>query len=244
MSVAPLEETIYGYKRPGNSQFVIVAPHAGGDDRKTGVLARQIAKRLDASVVVNKKYFKATNQKAQDNPEFIEDFNKLSWSNKHSHYIWRRKKPAMKAFFQDIISYSKLAKKQSLENKAIVVYIHGIRDESIGLDLGVGLRAKKDSNRFHGSSRSDYYSTGVPTIRIRYIKDLKNSLMKRLPAPWQLSIGGRFPAWSKRAAIQFHKHRGRDDYALQLEINHLLKNNKEKRIFITRLISKSLKEVF
>ena len=39
-------ETSYGIKKKGESMFIIVAPHAAGDDIRTGALALNITKQL------------------------------------------------------------------------------------------------------------------------------------------------------------------------------------------------------
>ena len=50
--------TNYGQKKKGLSNFVIVAPHAAGDDIGTKEIAKEISNQLNAFVVINKKYIK------------------------------------------------------------------------------------------------------------------------------------------------------------------------------------------
>ena len=59
-----------------------------------------------------------------------------------------------------------------------------------------------------------------------------------------VTVGKHHTGWSKTSAIQFHKHEGRNDYALQLEISSIFRKNKENMQYIIDLISKSLQEVF
>ncbi|MBU1132064.1 hypothetical protein KKC32_02345 [Patescibacteria group bacterium] len=239
-------ETEYGKKKAGKSRFVVIAPHSAGDDLKTGYIARLLAMELDASVVVNNKYFKSTNSKAGRKPDYIEDFNKLSWSGTNDKYMWKSKKPAMKQFFDDIIELCELAREKSGKEKAVAIYIHGMAHEKLALDLGIGLRAKNGNNRFIGSSKSEYYCSGVPTIRISDLKKLRMLLQDPLQRKYGLSVGVGFeyPAWGKRIAVQFHKHEDRDDYAIQLEINNILKKNDKDIKYLVGLFKKSLRKIF
>ena len=236
--------TNYGYKRPGTSRFIVVAPHAAGDDLKSAFIARRLARRLKAACVVNDKYFKPTNSRASREPEFVEDFNRLSRGRKSQYYLWRRKKPAMKEFFDDVRQYCREVKSLTPGKKAVVIYIHGMPDNGVDIDLGVGLHAKKNKGRFLGSQKSDYDCTGVLTIRFKQLKDLRRLLLDGLPEDIALGIGQRHRAWSRLTAVQFHKHAPRNDFAMQIEFSRRLRFDKAKRKCIIKLLSASLKNVF
>ena len=69
-----MSETEFGeYNAP--SKYVIVAPHAAGDDLHTGSLARALGRELFATQVINTKYVKPSNRNATNKP--VCDFNKL-----------------------------------------------------------------------------------------------------------------------------------------------------------------------
>lgn len=240
------KRTKYGFKKKGESQFVVIAPHAAGDDLKTGLLARRLAKKLNAFLVVNNKFFKPTNSRAMLKPDQVQDFNKLGWGYKSQKYFWWNKKKPMRAFYSRISKYCNQAKQFSREKKAVAIYLHGTKEDHIGIDIGAGLRGLKFKNRFIGSSHSHYHCTGVPTLKINQIKMMKAKLEPLLEQKYGLKVGvgHHFPAWSKRIGIQFHKNCGRDDYAMQLEISKFLRQHKKDRLFLTNLLSKVLKQIF
>ena len=237
--------TNYGYKRPAASgRFIVVAPHAGGDDLKSAFIARRLARRLKAACVINDKYFKPTNSRAAHEPELVEDFNRLSRGRKSHHYLWRRKKPAMKEFFDDVRQYCREVRSLTPGKKPVAIYVHGMPDNGVDIDLGVGLHAKKNKGRFVGSRKSDYYCTGVLTVRFKQLKELRRLLLAKLPADVVLGIGQRHRAWSRLTAVQFHKHAPRNDFAMQIEFSRRLRFDKIKRKCIIKLLAASLKNVF
>ena len=140
-------KTNYGFRKQGSSNFVIVAPHAAGDDLKTKEIAEQICKELNASIVVNKKYRKPSKSRVTK-PRYIEDFNKLPWSNKKQAYDWNKRHLHMKEFYNHINKYAKNARKQG-NGRAIIIYIHGMRNnnQEIGIDIGCGARYHEDKLR-------------------------------------------------------------------------------------------------
>ncbi|MFA7662364.1 MAG: hypothetical protein WCX88_00405 [Patescibacteria group bacterium] len=237
--------TSYGYKLNRPSSFVIVAPHAGGDDFKTATISRQLAESLNASVIVNRKFFKEGNKKAKLRPRFVEDFNQLRWSHRKDQYIWGNKKVAMKEFFDDISNFCDLAHEYNSENKAIVVYLHGIKNEEIGIDLGVGIKAKGDGNKFVESIYDEANNSGKATIKISKLKKIRKKISEALKEKFNLAvtIGRIFIGWSKRSAVQFHKHEGRNDYAIQFEINRQMRR-KENREYLINLLKETLEEAF
>ncbi len=238
--------TEYGYKKNGASRFVVVAPHAAGDDYRTGKIARKIAENLNGFLIINNKYFKASNSKAAERPEFVEDFNKLYWSRKKEKHIWSRKKPAMQTFFFDIEKYCILARDYSPDHKAIIIYIHGMKFPDVAIDLGVGLKAKKNKLRFYSGAQSLGSFSGAPTFPIGKLKELQKLLEKAMLTRYNLgvSIGQYYAAWSKRIAVQFHKHNGRNDMAIQIEINKEIRQKISDINFITSIISQIFKNVF
>ena len=72
--------TSYGAKDSGESKFVIVAPHAAGDDINTGPISNNIAYLLKAYRVVNNEFVKPRNSRAISDGSNVEDFNRLSWN--------------------------------------------------------------------------------------------------------------------------------------------------------------------
>lgn len=224
--------TNYGIKNPGCSKFVIIAPHAGGDDLKTGLIAKKIAEKLNGFLIVNRNYIKPKNSQSKNKPEKTADFNELRWSQNLNKYIWEEKHNDMLLFFDDIKNYCEEAKKFDSENKAIAIYIHGIHSDKIGIDIGAGMRKHNTcSNKIFGSKKHKEIgeNTGTITLKINIIKQLKKELDEKIKEKYDLkaTVGESYSGWSKQSAIQFHKHEGRDDYAIQFEISHLLrqKNN-------------------
>ena len=132
-----MSRTNYGRKRKGSSKFVVVAPHAAGDDIGTKEIAEEISRHSDAFLVVNENYIKPSCSRATSNPDNVEDFNELSWSSSNQRYLWQRKHPHMKEFFGHIKEFAEEAREYG-DGRAIVVYIHGIADstEQIGIDIG------------------------------------------------------------------------------------------------------------
>lgn len=245
----PWELTDYGRRKRGHSPFVIIAPHAAGDDLKTGRLARQLARKLNGFIIINNQYFKKSNSRAAQFPERIEDFNKLSWSHTKSRYLWKKKKSEMKVFFKHVAEFCDQAQAFSAEKRAVAIYLHGMNHETVGVDLGVGLRERKKKNRFVGSFQSyQYYGykcSGVPTLKIKQIKEIRKRLQEKLSVDYNMNASvGVYPAWSKRIAIQFHKHCGRNDYALQLEIHRKFRLGKIGRRYLSALSADTLMTIF
>jgi len=242
-----MQKTSYGRKQPGNSEFIIIAPHAAGDDKKTSILARHLGKKLDAFIVINKRFFKETNSKAKKYPERIEDFNKLRWNYTTKKYAWGRKKPEMKEFYKDIKAYSKLARQYGKNNRAFCIHLHGTQSESIGIDIGAGTQYLKEKKNYIGSNENEknVLNSGKSTITPIQIYTLQKELQKELQKafPLMVTIGKYFPGWSKQSAIQFHKTEGRDDYAIQLEINNVLRSNTINIRYITDLLAKKIKQI-
>ncbi len=234
--------TDYGYKKIGHSHFVIVAPHAAGDDLKTELISKKIAEKLEAFLVVNKIYKKPSNSQTDKNSDIIEDFNNLTWSEKKNKYLWQNKKPAMKNFFEDIKNFSAEAKKHNSPlNKAIIIYIHGFTSEYVAVDIGAGAKHHNFSNKIFGSlyhpQKGD--NQGKITLPISIIKKIRKELEKKIKIKYNLAttIGYQYSGWSRQSAIQFHCHVDQDDYALQFEISqHLRKDDFSLNFIVETLI--------
>ncbi|MBU2542726.1 hypothetical protein KJ785_04160 [Patescibacteria group bacterium] len=244
-----MQTTTYGNKAEGNSRFVIIAPHGAGDDLKTGIIAYRLAKKLNAFLVINNKFIKPNNKRAKDNPDQVEDFNKLRWSYPRSKYLWKKKRPEMKTFFEDIDFFCKQAKEFSPDKKAVAIYIHGIKSEKVGIDIGAGLKKHNDSaSKVFGTKKHKDMrdNTGRVTMKIGTLKKIKKQLTEKIKedSGLNIAVGNRYSGWSKQSAIQFHKLESRDDYALQFEISHLFRQDDEKINYIVNLLGEVLDNNF
>lgn len=242
-----IQKTVYGYKKSGSSQFIIVAPHASGDDLRSSSVAKKLTFKLNAFLVVNKKFFKPTNSRAKINPENVEDFNDLCWSEKNKKYLWKRKNPAMKIFYQDISDFCEEAKKNT-KDKPVAIYIHSFSSEKIGIDIGVGAQEIKRGGKIFGSGFHwlAARNSGEISLKIGTTKKIYRDLAKNLKKDYNLAvtIGKTFPGWSRQTAIQFHRHEPRDEYALQFEINKILRSTKENINYTVKILAEILQEYF
>ncbi len=240
------ENTNYGYKKTGSSKFVIVAPHAAGDDLKSGFIAKKLAQELNAYLVVNKFYKKPNNSQALKNPHQVEDFNELTWSEKKEKYLWSKKNPVMKEFFQDIEKFSYQAKQFSSNNKALIIYIHSFTSDHIGIDIGAGAKHHNFSNKIFGSlyhkEKGDNH--GKITLPINLIKKIKKELEKKVKIKYNLTttVGYQYSGWSRQSAVQFHCHEGRNDYSIQFEISQHLRRNKSDLDYTIQILTETIKK--
>jgi hypothetical protein len=233
--------TSYGFKKEGLSKFVVVAPHGAGDDWKTKRAARLIAQQLNSYLVVNDKFFKPSNKRASQMPEYVEDFNSLHWGTKTHRYLWVKKNPAMKEFYLDIRDFCRQIRKPKI--KPVIIYIHGIKSKNIGIDIGVGIKSKNEKKILH-KQISNGDNSGLITIRISHLKKIKEMLKKELnPLNLNVTVGDRLIGWSKKSAIQFHKHGKRNDFALQLELNRFLRRRKNIEL-TSKIISRAMEAAF
>mgnify|MGYP006411711937 FL=1 len=243
-----MSNTNYGSKKKGSSKFVIVAPHAAGDDIRTKEIAEEISRHLNSALVINERYIKPSNSRASSNPNRVEDFNKLSWSSTNQKYLWQRKNPHMKEFYDHIKEFAEEARQYGA-GKAIVVYVHGMADnpEQIGIDIGFG--AKYHQGRLKGTQgRRDKHpnagrNTGLVRAKRVHMEELKDTLEEKLLVDNGLKagIGKHYAAWSRQDGIQYHA--GTKDHSMQLEISSLLrKPNNIKSV--AKLIADALKEVY
>lgn len=245
------QETDYGINKKGKSRFVVVAPHAAGDDSGTEKLARNIAEQLGAYLVINNKYMKPTNRRAESNPQFVKDFNKLPWSRGTQRYRWNNKHSPMKEFYDDIKGFAESAREYAEDGRAVVVYIHGMRDDGdrIGIDIGFG--AKYHNGILKGTQGKNRHpdagtNTGVVRAKREYMVSLKETLNQSLWADHSLKAGigeatngnkTRFAAWSRTNGIQYHA--GTPDYSFQLEVSYKLRESCNIR-YTSKLIADAL----
>lgn len=218
-------------KMAGSSPFLIIAPHAAGDDLKTGFFAKKLAKSLGAFFVINKKYKKPENTQASLFPEYIQDFNKLSWSQKKQRYLWKNKKPAMKLFYEDIKTFTESARKLSLSQKVFSIHIHGMNHEN-GIDIGAGVKFHPKSGIFQNSFENTHITknSGSETIRISKLKNFYKKIQEGASSEiGQITIGKFFPGWSRHSGIQWHLHHNKHDAAIHLEIGKSIRFSKKIR---------------
>ncbi len=232
-----MTETPYGQKQPGTSGFVIVAPHAAGDDLKTGYIARKLAERLNGFAVINTVYKKPTNKKAR--PEIAEDFNQLTWWVAGQKYLWfkpKRRHPAMRQFFKDIQEYVEQARTFRSDNKAVCIHIHGMKSSAAGIDLGAGI-PHKDST----FEKNTGTSTLENTLLFKFQSELETAISKYSNLPVTIGV---YSGGSRQSAIQFHAHGKNNDHAVQIEISSFFRLEKEKRHFIIQTLSETLSKIF
>jgi len=244
------ERTHYGMKKRGKSRFVIVAPHAAGDDLKTKEIADSIARYLDAFFVINTKYKKITNSQIKNQPVILkrigEDFNKLVWPKRIDE--WADKQRHKKEFYDDIKEFVTCVHKYN--KNSVIIYIHGMRDgnDKIGIDIGCGLKycnGKLLSATRHPNSGNN---TGVRRMRRIDAEKLKQILTRKI-SKYNLRTGigeakrgmQEFAAWDRRNGIQFHA--GSNDISFQLELAYLLRR-RENLGNTSKIIAEALKLVY
>jgi len=230
-------ETTYGKKMLGNSPFVVIAPHAAGDDLKTGYIAYKLAEQLNGFAIINTVYKKPSNTKAT--PENTEDFNKLTWWKAGQKYLWSkpiRHHPDMRKFFHDIEEYTKIARTFGVDGKAICLHIHGMKSSEYGIDLGAGITEE---------TQNETQNTGISTLETSLLQSIKKELQAPLIQDWNMKVSiGRFAGTSRQSAIQYHTHQQYHDHALQIEISSFFRKENEKTDYIITLLSNTLSKIF
>jgi len=205
-------KTVYGEKRKGVSEFVILAPHAGGDDLKTSELAIKIANKLNGSYVINKKFTKPTNKRNKDE-NYSEDFNSLPIL-KSGKYNWGKKKLAMKQFYLDAQSF---CKKDSL-----ILIIHGMKDKKDSeIDIGIGF--------IDSGFLFNFFKKKNTSCDLSRAFKLKKKLNRRV----RTTIGKYFNAKPKENAVHFFNCE-----TIQLEFSRSLRKNIENT---TKIICEAIK---
>lgn len=252
--------TNYGIKDKGKSRFIIVAPHAAGDDLRTEELAQSISEKLKAFVIINNKYIKPTNSRAKSIPNLVRDFNKLPL--KKGKYKWGEKKGSkhMKEFYDDIMESVKSIHK-SYSKKAIIVFIHGMKDGDDEINIDIGFGVKEYKGKLLGTKRTKrtdrHPDAGSNTGVVRANRECMENLKKVL-SKFDLKIGigkaeridkyGKkiqFAAWSKMNGIQyFVKNLIKiPTHSFQLEIASKFRKRNHLE-HTSKIISKALKSVY
>jgi hypothetical protein len=238
-----MPRTNYGIREKGNSKFVFVAPHAAGDDLRTKELAEEIARILNASMVINEIYVQKTSTRSYQNP-YVEDFNNLPWSDAQQTYLWDKRCPEMKEFYEHIKEYAEDARKY-WNGRAIIIYIHGMDDDGTNLGIDIGFGAKYLDGQLKGARERPGARNNYSEIRARSedIEKLRTLLAEKLEVDYSINvgIGERYAAWSRHNGVQYHF--GTPDYSFQLEISQFLR--KPQRIkYSAQLIADALKAVY
>jgi len=219
----------------GKSPIVIVAPHAvEDDDENTLEISEQMAKSLNAFLLVNDKFHKPTETK--DNK--TEDFNHLPPST-DGKYEWDKRVPEMKAFYDKLESLAKKASdlQEGNNKRCLVLFIHGLSHDKYDIDLGAG--AKSAANMVinadqHVKSKDN---TGSITAPIKFVESFRDVLKKK---GLDIGTGDVFSAWDGQNGAQYLRSKGIDCYCIQLEINTNLRNDPKKT---AELLSSAVKEM-
>jgi hypothetical protein len=238
-----MPRTNYGIREKGNSKFVLVTPHAAGDDLRTKELAEEIARILNASMVINEIYVQKTSTRSYQNP-YVEDFNNLPWSDAQQIYLWDKRCPEMKEFYEHIKEYTEDARKYG-NGRAIIIYIHGMDDDGTNLGIDIGFGAKYLDGQLKGARERPGAQNNYSEIRAEPedIEKLRTLLAEKLEVDYSINvgIGERYAAWSRHNGVQYHF--GTPDYSFQLEISQFLR--KPQRIkYSAQLIADALKAVY
>jgi hypothetical protein len=241
-----MQRTNFGKKEKGNSRFVIVAPHAAGDDLRTAELAEEIGRLINGSVIINEIYVQRTSARSYQNP-YVEDFNFLPWSDERQAYQWDKRHPDMKEFYENIKEYAEAARQYG-NGRAVIVYIHGMDDDGKNLGIDIGFGAKYYHSKLKGTIGEDRHpdvqdNVGEMRARPEDMEKLKAILSEKLNRDYSINvgIGERYAAWSRNNGVQFHL--GSTDYSFQLEISQFLRNPKRIK-YTAQIIADALKEVF
>ena len=200
-------KTSYGWKKEGESKFVIVAPHGAGDDELTDIVAEEIAKIMDATVVVNTRYRRESCD--------LNDISDLADDEKK------------REFFKDVGDYAKevrghSAKEHDGKEHAIVVYIHGMKGRGDkGIDIGIGAKWNKRKKKYQGAKYhpDSGKKKGKVRANIGMTREMRVKMDKKLKAEkgkraW---MGKVYAAWDEKNGIQYHA--GTGDYSMQIEIS-------------------------
>lgn len=230
----------YGHMIEKTSPFIIVAPHAAGDDAFTRYVVYGIVEDLQASAVINTTYIKPTNSKAEQYPERVEDFNKLAWWEKKEKHTFATKHKDMKTFYKDIFKLQESVRKKEL-GRSIIVHIHGMSSTSSCLDIGMGAWYNLGKGEFEDSS-----SVKENNGHITMPKEITVLLRKKMEEVFKqqcskdITIGRHFPAWSRKSGIQSHATINPADWALQIEMDKSLRTNAKTAKHSGKLISQAL----
>ncbi len=154
----------------------------------------------------------------------------------------------MKDFFDDILSFSKLARGKSKNNKAVIIYIHGLKNtRDIGVDIGAGMK-ENEKGELRGANEINHLpasgtNTGEERVERETVIKLRNRLNQMLEKRnLRATIGAKKAAWSRQNAVQFHANT--PDDSMQFEIVYSLRKNDQNIKFISNIIAETLQEVY
>ncbi len=221
----------------GSSPIVIVAPHAvEDDDENTKVIAEEMAKNLNAFLLINDKFHKPTDNK----DDSTEDFNHLPPS-KDGKYEWDKRVPEMKAFYDKLESLAKKASSLSKDNnkRCLVLFIHGLSHDKYDIDLGAGAKSAPNmviNAEQHVKAKDN---SGSITAPIKFVENFKEILKKE---GLKVGTGDVFSAWDEQNGTQYLRNIGMDCYSIQLEINTNLRDDPKKTAEVLSNAVKQLKD--
>lgn len=227
-------ETQYGWRRTGESKFVIVAPHGAGDDELTDLVAEEVARIMDSAAVVNTKHRRKSCN--------LNDISDLSTDQRKQR------------FYADISQSAEEARGYSVKEHdgkehALVVYIHGMEDRGdLGVDLGIGVKWRQKRKKYQGATfhpeavkEDGTRSKGRVTTNIEMTRQMRLSLDDALRSEKgrTAKMGKVFPAWEETTGTQYHV--GKKDHSIQIEISRSLRGNPK---YIAGVIAKALQESY
>lgn len=231
------EKTLdFGYSSEGSSPIVIVAPHATEDDDvNTKEIAMELAKDLNAFVVINDKFHKPCEDKCDKD----EDFNHLPLIG--GSYEWDKRVPEMKSFYDTVEAYTKKAGTLSKDNnkRALVLFIHGLKHDKYDIDLGAGVKSAPNmviNAEQHNKAKDN---SGEVTAPIKFVEAFRDVLKKK---GLNVGTGDAFSAWGSQNGTQYLKNKGIDCYSVQLEINSNLRKDIKKTAEVITTAVKELKD--
>lgn len=227
------EDAGFGYFAEGTAPIVIVAPHAvEEDDEHTKEIAMDMAKNLNAFIVINDKFHKPCKDKCAND----EDFNHLPPA-KGKEYDWDKRAPEMKDFYDKIESYAKKAATLSKDNnkRSLVLFIHGLAHDKYDIDLGAGVRSAPNMVLNADQHVKAKDNSGDVTAPIKFVEEFKEALKKK---GLKVGTGDVFSAWDGQNGTQYLKFKGVDCYSIQLEINTNLRDDPKKT---SELLSSTVK---
>jgi hypothetical protein len=228
-----LGEGSYGKYVVGKSKYIIVAPHAAGDDLYTGEIAESVAKHLNGSALINTKVGKGdadyNHTKDLEGTDFLKDLEGLITRVKGSCYV-----------ITIHGSSDKVPRSKQLYNDAKEEYIDKDEIRPWEIDIGCGLTESRKngiqipSPGFSYPSEQDLekflilarnvipaYGRGVRRAPRAFVYQLREEL------PYNATIGREWAAQNVNNLVQYFK--GRSDVgSLQLELTRSVRKDPKK----------------
>jgi len=210
-------ETNFGYIingiiEPRKINFILVAPHAAGDDRQTDPITAALARELNCHALVNNKFKKQGNKHIEDS-NFVEDFNRPSWNAEEKIYEWDEKKREMHEFYRQLSQLIKQIK-QINPLQPVSLFIHGMKENSVEVDLGCG--ARYHNGNLIGTTKHPQAgkNTGIITLELEKVILIKHEL---IALGISATIGQYEAAWRRNNGVQLCA--GLNCRALQIELS-------------------------